>query len=160
MFPLKPSRSVFLSLLGDNTCLLLCHVLQSSRLPSCFNLLCPLVSLTCWTRPVCVPLLLSLFILSCFIIALDSVWHSHTICIHSESSRNTVKVLVRNSVCNWNGFTVWKHLTSVYCLAFSLLDANNSRDEFMCFWKCLENYFTGLWNVNLGHLAAYGGWLQ
>lgn len=152
--------SVFLSLLGDNTCLLLCHMLQSSRLPSCFNLPCPLVSLTRWTRPVCVPVLLSVFILSCFIMALDSVWHSPTICIPTENSRNTVKVLVRNSVCNWNGFTVWKHLTSVYSLAFSLLDANNNRDEFMWFWKCLENCFTGPWNVNPGHLAAYGRGLQ
>lgn len=137
--PLKSSRSVSSSP-GWQPLPPLVPRAPVGRLPSCFNLLCPLVSSTRWTQPVCVPVLLSLFILWCFIIALYTVWHSHTICIHTENSRNTVKVLVRNSVCNWNRFTVWKHLTSVYCLAFSFLDANNSRDEFKCFWKCLENW--------------------
>lgn len=86
----KIQECASLSLLGDNTCLLLCHVFQSSLLPSCFNLFVP----SC------------VFFSYGFIIVLDSTGHSHTICIQIEDSRNAVKVLVRNSVCNCNRFIV------------------------------------------------------
>lgn len=132
------------------SCLLLCHVLQSSHLPSWFSL-----SVPSWLI---------------YMLNSTSLASSFTLCVcfvmfyRCNGLRTVTKLLgLRSSPAskwerpgklwnpgqesgsNWNKFMVWEHLPSVYCPACLLCDASICPDVFGCLWPCLENCLTAPW---------------
>lgn len=137
--------SLFRLCFAASSCATYTSPVSCLHVSACLRRLYALLSFTCWPEPVRLSLC---FFCRGFMVVFDSelsLWG--LICIQTECSRTTVKVLIQNPVSNWNKFMV-------YCTACFLFDASDSHDELMRFGTRLNNCFTGPWNVNLCHLAG------